>query len=239
MKRIIFLFCMVAASSVGVQAQTADQIIRKYVAFIGGKKNWKHVTSITTAGEYNYGGIPFPFRTYAKRQNRYKFVVPFKGKYYAQAFDGSKGWKIDAFKNETTPTLLTGKDALAMANEADVELEGPLIDFRRKGHRVKLEGKVMRDSVECFKVMLTRNNGETETLYFNERTFALTSKTAVARNVELQGALLETAYSDYQDVGGIKIPFRSESASDGQVILTITVEKAAINSSIDDKEFQP
>jgi len=49
--------------------------------------------------------------------------VTFKGKYYAQGFDGHDGWKIDVFNGETAPTSLTGKAGRAMANECDVELE--------------------------------------------------------------------------------------------------------------------
>src|SRR5688572_9714134 len=107
----LFPFCL--------SAQRADDVIKKYVAFIGGKKGWEKVKTLKISGEYNYGGMKFPFTAYAKAPNLYKFVVPFEGKYYAQAFDGKQGWKIDAFKNETSPTLLRGKDALSMANEAD------------------------------------------------------------------------------------------------------------------------
>ncbi|MDH4090692.1 MAG: hypothetical protein OEV74_01755 [Cyclobacteriaceae bacterium] len=225
--------------SLAAQAQPADQIIGKYTKFIGGKKKWRRITTITTSGEYNYGGIPFPFHTYAKVPNRYKFIVPFNGKYYAQAFDGTKGWKIDAFKNETVPTLLTGKDAMAMANEADVELQDALIDYQRKGHAAISEGRENKNGVPCYRVKFIRKSGETELYYFNEQTFALHIKSAVAKNVELQGALLETTFSDYRNVQGVKIPFQSISESNGQVILTITIDKAVLNESIDDKEFQP
>jgi hypothetical protein len=220
-------------------AQTVDQVINKYVKFIGGKKAWKNARTMTTSGEYDYGGIVFPFNTYAKAPDRYKFVVPFGGKYYAQAFDGNKGWKIDAFKNETVPTLLTGKAALAMANESDVEVETPFVDYKQKGHQAVLVG---RDSVQgkwYFNIKFTRKNGEIENYFFDEQTFALVFKSAPAKNVELGGTLLNISYSDYRDVEGIKIPFKTVCESNGQMILTITVSKAAINTAIDDNIFQP
>lgn len=220
-------------------AQTADQVIKKYVKFIGGKKAWKNASTVTTSGEYDYGGIVFPFNTYAKAPEQYKFVVPLGGKHYAQAFDGTKGWKIDAFKNETVPTLLTGKAALAMANESDVELETPFVDYRQKGHQAVLVGK---DSVQgkwYFNIKFTRKNGEIENYFFNEQTFALVIKTAPAKNVELGGTLLNITYSDYRDVEGIKIPFKTVCESNGQMILTITITMAAVNTPIDNKIFQP
>jgi hypothetical protein len=220
-----------------LHAQNADEVIKKYVAFIGGKKNWSKVKTLTTSGEYNYGGIKFPFETYAKAPNLYKFIVPFEGKYYAQAFDGSKGWKIDAFKNETTPTTLSGKEALSMANEADVELEDIFIDYVRKGHSATLIGKEIVEGKNCFHIKFVRSNGDIEDYYFDELSSSIVMKKSPSKNVELQGSILNTIYSDYRDVEGIKIPFRSESKSDDQLILEVVIENAKINADIKRREF--
>ena len=236
--KILFCF-LILFISCHTNAQTADHIIKKYVKFIGGEKRWKKIKTITTSGDYNYGGIIFPFSTYAKAPNLYKFVVPYNGKYYAQAFDGVKGWKIDAFKNETTPTPLTGKAALAMANEADVELESVLIDYQNKGHQASLEGKDTIQGNVCFNVKLIRKNGDIENYFFKDQTFELIMKKAESKNTELAGTPLNISYSDYHDVEGIKIPYQTVCESNGQMILTITVNKAMVNAPIDEKEFQP
>src|SRR5688572_19822416 len=139
LKKLV-IFLLIYVYSLNIKAQTVDEVISNYIEFIGGEKQWKTIRTMVTSGIYNYGGIEFPFTAYSKAPNLYKFVVPFNGKYYAQAFDGKQGWKIDAFKNETKKTQLTGKPALAMANEADVELESPFIDYQKKGHQAILEG---------------------------------------------------------------------------------------------------
>lgn len=234
----IFLLLTTSLFMFSLQAQTEDQIISGYVKYIGGKKNWSKVKTIVTSGEYNYGGAAFPFTTTAKAPNRYKFVVPFNGKYYAQAFDGTNGWKIDAFKGETEPTYLTGKPALAMANEADVELQDPMIDYQVKGHQVLLEGKETIENTECFKIKFTRKNGDMETWYFDTKSHALVMKNAISKNVEMEGALFNTYYSNYKKVDGLKIPFKTVSKSNGQTILTITIDKVELNKSVADSEFQ-
>ncbi len=230
----VMLFC-----SLEMKAQTADDVVKKYVQFIGGKKAWKKVKTITTSGEYDYGGIVFPFHTYSKSPDKYKFVVPFNGKYYAQAFDGTKGWTIDAFKNETLPTLLTGGAALAMANESDVELESAFINYLKKGHKAESEGKDSIQGKSCFRLKFTRKNGAIEYYYFDEQTSELIAKSATAKNVELQATPLKIYYSDYKDVEGIRIPFRTVCESGEQMILTITIAKAVINTPLEDKVFQP
>lgn len=238
-KKILFIFIFIFLLPCYLSAQKADDVIKKYIAFIGGKRNWEKVKTLSTSGKYNYGGIEFPFTAYAKAPNLYKFIVPLEGKYYAQAFDGNKGWKIDAFKNETAPTMLTGKAALSMANEADVELQSAFIDYKRKGYSINLEGKDTVDGKNCVGVKLVRPDGDAETYYFDELTHALVMKIAPSKNTELQGTMLTTLYSDYRDVNGIKIPFRSLSKSNDQLILEVMIEKAEVNVSIDNAEFQP
>jgi hypothetical protein len=233
------LFLLIFIYSSNIKAQTVDEVISTYITFIGGEQQWKHIQTIVTSGTYNYGGIEFPFTAYSKAPNLYKFVVPFNGKYYAQAFDGKQGWKIDAFKNETKKTPLTGKPALAMANEADVELESPFINYKNKGHQAILEGMDTVNSLKCFKVKFIRSNGETENYFFDSTNFELIKKRAVSKNAEMQNAMLNTLYSDYNEVNGVKIPYKSISKTDdGQMILTITIKKVEINVPVADTEFE-
>ena len=220
------------------QAQTADDIVSKYITFTGGVKNWKVISTIIMNGEYNYGGMPFPFTTYSRVPDSYKLVVPFNGKFYAQAYIGGKGWKLDAFKNETKPTTLTGADARALANEADVELENVFINYKRKGHSISLHGEDTVLDRKCYVIVLTRKSGETEKYYFDQQSYALVMKEAKAKNTELGGSLLNIHYSDYREAGGIMFPFKTVCEADGQQILTITVSNIEINEMIDNKTFE-
>lgn len=234
----LLTFCL-TLTAVQVNAQSADAIIDGYVNFIGGKGAWTDVKSIVTSGEYNYGGLPFPFTTYSKAPNLYKFIVPFNGKYYEQAFDGKKGWKIDAFKNETKVTVLSGMDAKSLANEADVELQSPLIDYAVKGHKATFLMKDTLGGRSCDVVRLVRKDGTSEDYYFDEQTYELAAKKATAKNSELKKAPLKIFYSDYRDVNGIKIPYKTICTSEEQTILTITLAEVKINSPVDNKEFRP
>lgn len=235
----LFLFVFVVINSLSVSAQDASAIIKKYIDYIGGRENWKSAQTLTTSGFYNYGGMEFPFRTYAKSPDRYKFKVEQNGKYYEQGFNGKTGWKIDTFNGETEPTILTGSSALAMSNESDVELEDVFIDYERKGHTATFEGiDTIRNTV-CYKIKFIRKDGIVDTCYFNSKTSTLVMRTTASKNPELQGGMLNIYYSDYRDVDGIKIPFETSCELNGQPILHITVIKAAINPPVDDTEFKP
>lgn len=234
-----FFFLLIFVYSFNAKAQSVDEVISNYITFTGGEKQWKTIHTIVTSGIYNYGGIEFPFTAYSKAPDLYKFVVPFNGKYYAQAFTGKQGWKIDAFKNETKKTLLTGKAARAMANEADVELESPFINYKEKSHQAFLEGKDTVNAIPCFRIKFIRSNGEIETYFLDSTNFSLIKKRAISKNAEMENVLLNTFYSDYNEVNGVKIPYKSISKTDdGQTILTITVKKIEIDVPIPSAEFE-
>ena len=235
--KTVALFCLLAGLSAPTQAQRVDEVITRYVHYTGGEAAWKKIQTLVEEGTYNYGGMEFPFKSYNKRPNRYKYIVPFNGKYFAQAYDGRQGWKIDAFNNETKKTRLTGKAAMAMANEADAELESPFINYKAKGHKASLEGSDTVQGTTCYKIKLTRKSGEEETYFFSSLDYALLKKKAVSKNAELKGNLLDTYYSDYQEMKGVKIPFTTLSRDNDQTILTIKIKKMDINVPVSDAAF--
>jgi len=237
-KKIIFLFLLFTVSVIA-KSQVADEIISKYIAFTGGVQKWKAIKSITSSGTYNYGGMEFPFTAWSKAPDLYKYIVSFNGKSFTQSYHGGKGWRIDGFKNETQKTILIGKDAAAMANESDVELESPFIDYRKKGHTVSLEGKDTVDKKICYIIKLTRKNGDAETYYFNSDNYELVKKQAISKNTELDKSMLDILYSDYQTTEGIKVAHTISCISNGQTILVITVKDIKLNEPVDDGIFNP
>lgn len=77
---------------------------------------------------------------------------------------------------------MSGKAALDMANEADVELVSALIDYTKKGHQAILEGL---DSVQgnvCHKVKFIRKDGAIEHYYPKTANSELVLKVAVSKN---------------------------------------------------------
>ncbi len=224
--------------TLNIKAQTADQIVQKYIQQTGGEKAWKAIKTISSSGKYNYGGIEFPFTAISKAPNKYKFVVPLNGKHYTQVFNGKSGWKIDAFKNETKPQYLTGKLSRALANEADVEIESPLINYSKKGFSIHLEGKETIEGKECFKVNLFKKEGEIESYFIDNQEYSLIMKRALSKNDELEKTILDAYFSDYREVNGVKIPFVVSYKFKDQNILKITTEKVEMNVKVDDSIFK-
>ena len=225
-------------STLVAKSQTSDEIINRYIQFIGGAENWKSVNTITTAGNYNYGGVAFPYVAWSKAPNLYLYIVSFNGKSFSQAYNGKVGWRIDGFKNEKTKTILKDKQATALANEADVELESPFINYRQKGYTAELLGTDSVNSQPCHKIRLLTKS-DTAVYYFDKTDFALVKKQAVSKNSEMDKAPMDIFYSDYQATGSIKLPRKINCTTAGQRILLITVDSVKLNEPIPDSKFQP
>lgn len=232
----LLLFFLVASVA---KSQTADEIISKYILFTGGADKWKKIKTITSSGTYDYGGVAFPFRSFSKAPDLYRYIVTFNGKSFEQGYDGKTGWRIDGFKNEKSKTILKDKQALAMANESDVELESPFINYKTKGHHVYAKGKDTLDGKLCYKIQLVRKNGDSEIYFFDNNNYSLIKKQATAKNTELNNAMLDILYSDYRTENGISVPFKITCLADGQTVLTITVQEIKLNEPIEDSSFKP
>ena len=126
-----------------------------------------------------------------------------------------------------------------MANEADVELENPLINYKNKGHDAILEGLDTVEGTICFKVKFIKNSGETETWFFKRDNFELVEKKVISKNAELENNIVDIFYGDYRILQGVNIPFKSETRMNGQNILTVTVKKIELNVPVPDTEFNP
>lgn len=164
--------------------------------------------------------------------------MPLNGKHYTQVFNGKTGWKIGAFKNETKPQYLTGKSARALANEADVEIESPLINYAKKGFTIHLEGIETIEEKECFKVNLFKKEGEIESYFIDNQQYSLIMKMALSKNDELEKTILDAYFLDYREVNGVKIPFVVSYKFKDQNILKITTEKVEMNVQLDSSIFK-
>ncbi|HTF28517.1 MAG TPA: hypothetical protein VK625_06710 [Flavitalea sp.] len=233
------LFILLCCFSFLLRAQTADNVVNRYIVFIGGEQNWKAVKTLTIAGLYNYGGVSFPFISYSKSPDLYKYVVTSNGKSFTQAYDGKQGWRIDGFKDEKEKTILKDRQATAMSNEADVELESPFIHYREKGHTIQIEGLDTTVTPRSYKIKLTRKNGNAETYFFDSKDFSLVKKRTISANPEMEKAPLDIEYSDYKMTGGIKMPHKIACTTNGQPVLKITVERVQLNLPMDNGLFKP
>ncbi len=120
---------------------------------------------------------------------------------------------------------------------AKLDIDGPLVDYKEKGHKAELVGHDPVEGTDCYKVKLSMKNGDVRYYYLDTDSF-LELKLEVQTTI--RGALQETEiyYGDYEKVNGIYYPFSVEQAPKGSSTRAqISVEKVEQNVPLDDAHF--
>ena len=99
-------------------------------------------------------------------------------------------------------------------------------------------GKEAVNGADAYKLKVTLKNGDVHYFYYDAKTY-LKVKWEATRQDEGKNLVLESYFSDYRDVGGLKYPFVIKSDTQGdQGGQEITTQKIEINFALDDKKFE-
>jgi outer membrane lipoprotein-sorting protein len=218
-------------------AQTVDEIIAKNVQARGGAEKLKSVKSIKSTATMSMGpGMEAPGVLIQKRPTLARLEFTVQGLTAVQAFDGKNGWQIMPFMGKKEAELMSADEAKETEEMAD--LDGPLVDYKSKGHQVELQGKEKIEGTDAYKLKVTLKNGDVQTIYIDSDSF-LEIKEVTKRTVRGTEQEIESAIGDYKAVDGIMFPFAVESGikgTDQKQKLTIT--KVELNVPADDSLFK-
>ncbi len=235
--RFLALLSVAALLSLPVPgAETVDEIIAKNIAARGGMDKLKAVQAIRATGRITFGqGLEAPFTLELKRTNKIRLEFTVQGLTGVQAYDGKMGWQIMPFTGKKDPEPTAGEDLKAAEEQADID--GPLVDYKAKGHQVELIGKEKVEGTDTYKLKITLKNGNVRYDYLDTDTH-LQIKGESKRMVRGNEVELEESIGDYKPVGGVMFPHAFESGPKGsQQRQKIIVEKVELNPAIDDARF--
>ncbi|MCU0447146.1 MAG: outer membrane lipoprotein-sorting protein [Microscillaceae bacterium] len=231
----LLAICLIALlSATYAQAQTADEIINKYIDAIGGKAKWKALKSMTQTGKAPSPQGDIPFLVQAKAPNKLKVTATFQGKEMVfQCFDGKEFWGVNFMNMQAEKK--SAEETKEMQDEA--EFESKLLDYASKGHKISLEGKETIDGTECFKIKMVEKDGDNAYYFFDTDNYVLIMTRTYGKSGQMKGMEIESYLSDYKEVEGMMMPHSTEQKIKGQTISKILADTIKINEAIDDKIF--
>jgi outer membrane lipoprotein-sorting protein len=130
-----------------------------------------------------------------------------------QVYDGTQGWKLRPFLNRDDVEPFK-RDELASAASA-AELDGPLVDYARKGTRVELAGTEKIEGKKAYKLKLTLKNGERRFVWVDAKTFLDVKTSGDPRKLDGRPHPVAIYSRDYRKVDGLEIPFVQETVVEG------------------------
>jgi hypothetical protein len=236
----VFRFFLLVSAAMGffsfaASAQTVDETIAKNIQAKGGAYKLKSVRSIRTTAKFSQGSFRAEFRQENKRADKVREELIIQGLAQVQAYDGKTGWQISPFGGRKDPELLSQDDLKSLVVDADID--GPLVDYKEKGHKAELVGHDSMEGTDCFKIKLSMKNGDVRYYYLDADSY-LELKVEIQTTV--RGALQESEmyYGDYEQVNGIYYPFAVEQAQKGSASRAqFSVEKIEQNIPLEDTHF--
>lgn len=233
MKKLqIGLFAVAAMMSIqSVKAQTADEVIDKYVTALGGKEKILSLKSVKKVGSLNVQGMDVGL-TVTRVQgvgSRNDISVPGMGEGF-QVVNPIKGWDFMPFMGQASPEEVSVdklKSSLSL-----LDIQGSLVNYKEKGSQVEMSGKEKVENAECYKLKLTDKQGVISTLFIDSKSNYLVKSiiTAKSSNGDIN---TELSFGDFKKTDeGYIFPF-SEVMDRGTIIFT-SIET---NKPVDEKIF--
>jgi hypothetical protein len=149
--------------STQLNAQTADEIIGKYITAIGGKDKWSQVKSMKVNGYIEVQGIKINFTQQAVQGTGVRVDAEFQGQKIIDITTPTMGWSQNPFGGKSTLQPISGEELQQKLDELDIQDE--FVDYATKGSTVEFIGKDEEDGNEFYKIkMITKNKNES--VYF-------------------------------------------------------------------------
>lgn len=218
--------------------ESVDEIVAANLAARGGAEKLRALRSIRETGKVTAsdGRVALVVRE-IQRPGLFRLEFTYQGTTSVFAHDGTAGWQIAPLQGQFEPSAMPPEaDAAGGVDQRDIE--GPLVDWREKGHVVTLAGREALDGREAFKLEVKLKGGVTRYDYIDVASHMVV-RSDVTRMVRKHATVLENRFSDFRPEGGIVFPHAIEThVKDRPQSLRIVVEKIELDPVLDATRFK-
>ncbi|HEX9547268.1 MAG TPA: hypothetical protein VF942_08015 [Acidimicrobiales bacterium] len=219
-----------------LSAQTADDLIARYVKTVGGMERIQAVTTLRRSGRFTGGGgFEATVVQESKRPNKVRQEFSLQGMTGVTAYDGRSGWKIEPWQGKKDPEALSEDEMRQIVEDAD--FDEPLVNYRQKGNKVELVGMDQVQGSDVFKLKVTLASGDVR-YYYLDTDYYVPIKIEMKRMIRGAEQEFEMSLGDYKAVAGWYLPYsietRRRGSDDAQ---KITYRRIEANVPIDDRRF--
>jgi len=236
MRRVLLGIVGLMFFAVSANAQTAADIVAKYIKTIGGMEKLQAVKTIRMTAKFTGGGgFEAVVMSENKRPNKTRQEFSLQGMTGVSAYDGKNGWKIEPWQGKKDAESLSEDELKAVVDSAD--FDDSLVNYQARGNKVEYVGMDAVDGTDVYKLKVTLPSG-TIKHYFMDTDYYVPIK--IETKIMIRGAEFESEsiMGDYKEVGGIYFAHSVESGAKGSPNkATVTVEKIEINVPLDDSRF--
>jgi hypothetical protein len=242
--RFVRLAAMVAVLGCAslAAAQTAEEVIEKSVAALGGRAAHAKVKSRSASGAIVLttpaGDINGTIETLNAAPNKSRALIKADLSSFGagelvvdQRFDGSAGYVLDSLQGDRDMS------ASQTANLRNGGFPHAFLGYKERGTAVQLKGREKVGDRDAFVLLFDPTNGSAVRFYVDAGTYLPVRMVAMVDVPQMSREIEQTTdFLDYKEVDGIKVPFRLKASSQVQSF-TVTFAKVAHNVPVDEKLF--
>ncbi|HXB12549.1 MAG TPA: hypothetical protein VNZ45_11215 [Bacteroidia bacterium] len=233
MKKLYITLSLITLPLSFIYAQSADDIINKYINAVGGKAKLETIKNVYMEGTMNMGGSPVSLKYWVvnKKSMRYEYTAA--GQTSFNILTNDSGWVYNAIMGGAPDPLSA---SMVRASQPQLDPSGLLCDYKAKGYKVEYKGKSSVSGSQTYKVVEKISDSLANTYYFDTATYYIvrvTFKSTVdGRQIELG-----RDFGDYKKTdNGYMFPFKMNTGGGfGDVEFT----SIKVNTTIDPKLFKP
>ncbi len=228
-------------STGAVHAQTVDEIVARHVEARGGEARLKAVQTIKMTRTVAAGiGSALKVTIYKKRPALIRLdqqsTLP-GAPMIPRGVNGEGAWDFVQGKPSPRPTQLS-----AETRDLDGDFDGPLVDWRAKGHVVTFEGREAMPGGEALKLKVVMKSGLERMVYLDAKTYLDRRHTGPLNMPGNRQFDVVVTFDAWREVEGVKFPFDITEERTGKepvVTLVTYTEKIELNQPMDDTLFNP
>lgn len=232
MKKIIYLVALFFAINTNTSAQTVDEIIGKHIEAIGGKEKLLGLKSLVMEGSFAVQGMDIPVTIYQSHNVGSRVEINVMGMSGYIINTPTDGWTFMPFQGMAAPEAMAADLVKEGADQLD--LQGPLLNYAEKGHKVEFLGKEDFEGTECLKLKAMLKGGSELTIFIDPSNYyiikqVVKSKAAGQENDQVQ------VFSNFQKTPeGIVFAFDQTGFGPGE----ISYKTIQVNKPIDETKFK-
>jgi len=218
-----------------LQAQTVDDVVRRYLEARGGIVKLRSVQSLRLTGIMELPGVTAPFVLELQRPGRMRTEFTVEGQKGVRGWDGQTAWEQLPLPGDR-PRPMSPEDAAEARAQADVDFS-PLVDAAAKGYTIELVGRDRLPGGDTWKLVVRGNDIPPRTLHLDAKTH-LVVQTVDRRDVEGREVEFVTEVGDYRTVNGLVFPHRIEVGPKGSPERQrLVVQRIEVNPPLDPARF--
>jgi hypothetical protein len=213
-------------------APTADEIVQKHLAALGGNEAIGKVKSISMESSAQIMGADAPGTTVILDGVGSKNETDFNGTKIVTCYGAKGGWMVNPMAGASDPTPMP--DDQYKLGKSGIFAGGPLYDYAAKGNKIELVGK----DDKTFKIKLTTKDGVEAAYVIDAATYLVKSQTTKGK-MQDQDVDITSTFADYRKTDtGYLLPYSIDLDFGGQFSLRITVKRIELNKTIDPAVFE-